>query len=351
MTVRRRRGIAGAVLLVAVVVLIWFLVSLFQPFAGSGHGAVSVRIPRGVGVGGVGDILERRGVVSSSFFFQLRVTLAGSRGDLKSGTYDLRRDMSYGSAIDALVRGPVQTTVTVTIPEGLSRREVARLISRDGLRGNYLRATKRSTLLDPRSYGAKAPSGLEGFLFPATYVVRRGAPVDQLVNLQLRAFQQAFRRVSLRAANHVNLTGYDVLTIASLIEREAQLPRERRLIASVIYNRLHAHMPLGIDASVRFATGNWTQPLTDSELRDPSPYNTRLHDGLPPGPIGNPGLAAIRAAAHPAHTGYLYYVVKPGTCGEHAFSTDAAQFERDVRQYQSARAANSGRSPTSCRAR
>src|SRR5437764_331939 len=229
-----------------------------------------------------------------------------------------------------------------------ARREIARRIARHGLRGDYLHATGRSKLLNPKRYGAKGRGDLEGFLFPATYVLRHGAPVKQLVDRQLRAFKRAFRRVRLRAARRVNLTAYDVLTIASLVEREAQLPREHKLIASVIYNRLRARMQLGIDASVRFATGNWSRPLTDAELRDPSPYNTRLHVGLPPGPIGNPGLAAINAAAHPAHTKYLYFVVKPGTCGEHAFSKDMAQFERDAKRYQSARAANRGQSPTRC---
>jgi uncharacterized YceG family protein len=146
----------------------------------------------------------------------------------------------------------------------------------------------------------------------------------------------------------VNLTAYDVLTIASLVDREAFVPKERRLIASVIYNRLRAHMPLGIDASVRFATNNWTHPLTDVQLAVRSPYNTRVNIGLPPGPIGNPGLAAINAAAHPAKTRYLYYVVKPGTCGQHAFSVDMTHFQRDVARYQSARARNRGRSPTRC---
>ena len=164
----------------------------------------------------------------------------------------------------------------------------------------------------------------------------------------LTAFKRAFRSVDLRSAQRVNLTAFDVLTIASLVEREAEVPRERALIASVIYNRLHFHMPLGIDASIRFATGNWTQPLTQAQLHVRSPYNTRTNLGLPPGPIGNPGLASIRAAAHPKRTRFLYYVVKPGTCGEHAFSTNNAQFQRDVARYNAARAAKGGRSPTRC---
>ena len=135
---------------------------------------------------------------------------------------------------------------------------------------------------------------------------------------------------------------------ASMVEREARVPRARRLIASVISNRLRRGTPLGIDATIRYATGNWTRPLRRSELALDSPYNTRLRRGLPPGPIGSPGLGSIEAAASPARTDYLYYVVKPGTCGEHAFSANYSQFERDSRRYESERQRRGGRSPTEC---
>jgi uncharacterized YceG family protein len=168
------------------------------------------------------------------------------------------------------------------------------------------------------------------------------------VRRQLAAFEQAFTRVDLAYARSKNLTAYDVVTIASMVEREAQVPRERRLIAAVIYNRLKQGIPLGIDATIRHATGNWQRPLTRSQLVIDSPYNTRTNAGLPPGPIGNPGLASLASAARPARTGYLYYVVKPGTCGEHAFSTSFQQFERDQQRYNEAREAAGGKSPTDC---
>ena len=130
--------------------------------------------------------------------------------------------------------------------------------------------------------------------------------------------------------------------------REAQKDSERPLIASVIYNRLHDGMPLGIDATIRYQTRNWSSPLHVSELQRDTPYNTRINPGLPPTPIGNPGLASLRAAAHPARTKYLYYVVKPGTCGEHNFSSTDAQFQRDLNRYNAARDAAGGKSPTKC---
>jgi uncharacterized YceG family protein len=132
-----------------------------------------------------------------------------------------------------------------------------------------------------------------------------------------------------------------------MVEREVSVARERPIVAAVIYNRLSRGEPLFIDATIRFAVDNWEQPLTESELAIDSPYNTRLNGGLPPGPIGSPGLASIEAAARPAETDAWLYVVKPGTCGEHVFSDDLAEHNRNVVKYQQAQA-EAGGSPTVC---
>jgi UPF0755 protein len=344
---RLSRLLAALVAVIAVVAAGWFLLSLVQPFKGDGHGEVRVAIPKGAGVGDIGDLLDRRGVVSSSFFFSLHAHLSGKAAELKPGSYRLRQGMSDGSALDVLTKGPPPDIVTLTFPEGRSRSEVSRIVG-PSLDGSYLAATRGSSALDPRKYGARHATSLEGFLFPATYQLKRGRPVKLLVDQQLAAFKQKFRTVRMRYARGKNLTPYDVLTIASMVEREASVPKERPIIASVIYNRLHAGMPLQIDATVRFATNNWTRPLTRSQLRTASPYNTRTRPGLPPGPIGSPGLASIRAAARPARTGFLYYVVKPCGHGQHAFSTTYAQFQRDVARYNRERQRRGGRSPEDC---
>jgi len=349
---RRRGGPSRAVVaavvggLVALLVA-WFLLSLFQPLKGDGSGEVAVTIPRGASVGEIGDVLESEGVIASSFFFRTRASLAGKGGDFKAGEIPMRRDMSYSAAMDVLADPPVPDVVTITIPEGLSRSETAEVVG-DSLRGSYEQASRRSSVLDPADYGGRKADSLEGFLFPATYELKPGRPVSELVDRQLVAFKQQLATVDLRFARRKNLNVFDVLTIASMVEREAQLPRERKVIASVIYNRLSQGIPLGIDATIRFATGNWSEPLKQSELAIDSGYNTRLNQGLPPGPIGNPGLASIQAAAHPASTDYLYYVVKPGACGEHSFSSTDAEFQRDVERYNSERAARGGQSPTDC---
>ncbi len=223
-------------------------------------------------------------------------------------------------------------TITLTIPEGYSREQTAELAREAGLRGDYM----------------KASEGHEGFLFPDTFELEKGAPASDLVQLQLEDFERRIAGVDMRYARSKNLTERDVVTIASMVEEEAQLAEERELIAAVIYNRLREGIPLGIDATIRFATGNFEQPLTESELAVDSPYNTRLNAGLPPGPISSPGLASLEAAARPAEADYLYYVVEPGTCGEHSFSSSAAEFEADVARYNEAREAAGGESPDTC---
>jgi UPF0755 protein len=354
---RARRGPARiAALLVIVVllaVLLWLLNAFIQPFAGEGSGRVVVTIPAGASAGKIGDVLADAGVVDSGFFFSLRASLSGARNDLRSGRHVLRRDMSYGDAIAALSAKPADAQATrvikVTIPEGRSRREIGAIVAKAGLQGSYLDATAKAPPgFNLRRYGAPRDTSLEGFLFPATYDMRAGASVATLRDRQLDAFAENLAKIDLKRARRRNLTAYDVLIIASMVEREARIARERPLIAAVIQNRLREGLPLGIDATIRFATNNWTQPLRQSELQRDTPFNTRLHKGLPPTPIGNPGLSSIRAAANPANRDFLYYVVNPGTCGEHAFSSTEARFERDVQRYNRAREKAGGKSPTTC---
>jgi peptidoglycan lytic transglycosylase G len=340
-----RRAAAAAIGLAALA----FLWATFQPFAGDGGDQVAIEIPTRASAGEIGDLLDRRGVVPSATLFELRATLGRNRDDLKPGNYLLRKGMSYGDVIDRLVAGPSSDIVQVTIPEGLSRREIVPLLKKAGIVGDYLEASADTKAIPFRRFGAEqGPDSLEGFLFPATYELKRLGGAEALVAKQVAAFLQRLREVDLSYARRKNLTTFDVVTIASMVEREAQVARERPLIAAVIYNRLREGQPLGIDATIRYATGNWMKPLTESELATDSPYNTRRNAGLPPGPIGNPGLDSLEAAARPAKVGYLYYVVKPATCGEHAFSSILAEFERDRQRYEAAREAAGGRSPTNC---
>jgi hypothetical protein len=241
-----------------------------------------------------------------------------------------------------------QKTFDLTIPEGYRRDQIADVAKKAGVKGDYAAASKSVKGFDPGKYGAENPSSLEGFLFPATYEEFKGkTTAEDLVKDQLDAFKQNITGVDLSYAKSKNLTTYDVLIIASMVQAEAANTDEMPQIAEVIYNRLSDGTPLGIDATIRYGLNNWTEPLTNSELATDSPYNTRLVAGLPPTPIGNPGLAAIEAAAKPAEGNLLYFVVKPGTCG-HAFFDNEADFNAAVAEYNTAREAAGGKSPDTC---
>jgi UPF0755 protein len=240
----------------------------------------------------------------------------------------------------------------VLIPEGKTRAQIAQIAEHAGLKGDYRVATRHSELLDPTQYGApRGTHDLEGFLFPATYDEYAGAPVSRLVAEQLEAFHANFGGELVGRAKALGETPYQLLTVASMIEREAQVPGDRAKIAAVIYNRLHRGMPLGIDATIYYAieakTGvaTYTRELTESDLRINSAYNTRTHVGLPPTPISNPGLASIEAAANPAHVAYLYYVAGADGCGEQVFANTAAEFEAADAAYKAAVQSNGGHPP------
>jgi uncharacterized YceG family protein len=231
----------------------------------------------------------------------------------------------------------------IVFPEGFTRlamaarvQTVAKIAAREGRRkvrlsrAAYLAATAKARAIP--GFGSKKLK-LEGFLFPDTYDFDRKTTSAQLVGEQLGEFASKWKAVDLSYARSKNLTPYDVLTIASMIEGEVQVPSERRLVSAVIYNRLHLHMALGIDATLRYGLHiSPTQSLTDSEIHSDNPYNTRFTPGLPPTPINNPGLAAIEAAAHPAHVDYLYVVRKPDH-QHHYFTASEQDFVNHEIQY------------------
>jgi uncharacterized YceG family protein len=348
-----RRWFRRLLALVALLVIggaLYLINATFQPLQSENEqeGAVPVKIPDGADAGSIGELLERKGVIDDARFFELNATLTLRRGKLITGNYVLRRNMTNGAAIEALMQGPkvrVVKTFKVTVPEGLSLREAAPAIQESGIDGSYLKATRSSQAL-ARARKLGAPRGtrtLEGFLFPATYDLKAGATAADLVDKQLNAFRDNFRSIDLKAARRKNLTAYDVLIIASLVERETPKASELPLIASVIYNRLKLDEPLGIDATTRYYEKKWDKPLLQSELDADNPYNTRIRSDLPPTPIGNPGLAAMKAAAKPAKTDYMFYVAKPGAC--HAFAETNEEHERNVAVYERAREENGGKAP------
>ncbi len=247
--------------------------------------------------------------------------------------------------VGAAGAAPAPVTLEIAFPEGWSARqmadraaEVRRIaIAKRGITPRLTGSAYRAATID-----ARPPAGfrsqmrrrsIEGFLFPARYAFLPTTTADELVRRQIGTFEQRWRAVDVRFAQRRGLSAYDVLTIASMVERETVAPSERRLIAAVIYNRLAKGMPLAIDATLRYGLGiQGTKPLTKAHLRGNSPYNTRRFKGLPPTPIGNPGIASIRAAARPANVDYLFYVRKPDGI-HHFFTADEREFCEKAREY------------------
>ena len=232
---------------------------------------------------------------------------------------------------------PPKPVLRIIFPEGFTRAQMAQRIAevnRIARRKRkitpklspqaYVRSSKSAKL--PDDFGSTKVPHLEGFLFPATYEFTADTTSRVLVRNQLEAFERAWQDVDMRYARSKNLTPYEVLIIASMVEEEVLVAKERALVAAVIYNRLKLGMALGIDATIRYGLGvPNTESLRQSQLEDPNPYNTRIHLGLPPTPISNPGLPAMQAAAHPADVDYLFFVRKPD-CKSHYFTADEDEF-------------------------
>jgi UPF0755 protein len=343
---RRKRRLIVRILALAFLALLGFIAYRAYTFVdGTFLGSapppgklVTVTIPKGSGVGAIGDILDRAGVVSNGQAWALKVRLESDGNGLRPGVYRLRQHEHYTRLIAELDNGPTApagSIVRFLVPEGLRIRDIAQRAQRLGMTPTaYRNAVAHAA--PPKGF---RPTGseqvtMEGFLWPATYELRTPVRPATLVREQLAAFRRNVAKVDFTAARRKNLTPYDVLIIASLIEREAAYPPERAKIAAVIYNRLHRGMPLQIDATVQYALGSW-KPITQADTHIASEFNTYRHDGLPPTPISNPGLASLQAAAHPAKVPYLYYVAIPGDPKHRSFFTDSyprfVQFQQQHR--------------------
>lgn len=291
---------------------------------------VHITVPQGATTAEIADMLAASGVVDSALMFRYQARQSGRDGDLKPGEYDLATGMPYDLILERLSAGPVIVTIDVPIPEGFTARQVAeRFAARAGLSEDELLALMTQgapQFVAEHPYLARAHNGsLEGFLFPATYTIEASSTPTQVVEKMLDEFDRRIGTVDLTYAASRNLDVFDVVTIASILEREAKLPAEFPLVSSVIYNRLAKPMRLQLCASVLYTMPEGTTSLTNDDLDEDSPYNTYIHDGLPIGPISNPGMAALTAAAAPAQTNYIYYVLT-GADGSQTFTATYDEF-------------------------
>ena len=263
---------------------------------------------------------------------------AGDDGGLVGAEEQGSEPTNDSASTAPTTKTPPDPVLRIVFPEGFTREEMAgriaavneiaeqkRNITPKLRPREYLLTTERVRGLPTDFRNVDAPN-LEGFLFPATYEFTEQWRSRRLANAQLEAFGRAWDEIGVGYARRRNLTPYDIVIIASMIEKEVQVPRERALVAAVIYNRLRAGMPLGIDATIRYGLDiPPTEPILQSQLESDSPYNTRRFAGLPPTPIGNPGLASLEAAARPANVDFLYFVRK-ADCKSHFFTVDEREF-------------------------
>lgn len=335
---RRRRRILAGFGIFLVLVLIAGLVAFVRVShdinpGGKLGAAVTVDVPKGASTPTVAQLLAGAGVVHSGDVFEIYLKLE-STGPLLAGTYHLRTNEPYSMAMAALEKGPAPVVRDLVVPEGFTVAEMAAAVGRlKGIgisRAAFIAAARNGQVSSIYLPAGKA--NLEGLLFPATYPVAPSETADVLVQYMAETFSQRAIQLGLAAAAHkLGYSPYQVVTVASIVEREAKFEIDRGPIASVIYNRLARGMPIGAQSTLDYAVG-----IKKGEANDvlPNRYNTLLHTGLPPTPIGSPGLLSLKAAMHPPHTTYLYWVeVNPD--GKMAYaSTDAGfrHLQQECRQ-------------------
>jgi UPF0755 protein len=316
---RRRGGAAVLALLVAAS-------SGCGGASGSGK-PVRVTVPPGASLGVAADSLARAGVIRSAKLFRLYSFVRRDDRTIKAGTYLLRRGSGFGVVLDAL-RGGKGLVHNVTIPEGYALSQIVPLLSgRLGVPTESVEVAVRDTALLHR-LDVPTPT-LEGYLFPDTYIFPDGTTARVAVGTMVRRFEQVWEPGWTARLDTIALSRQDVITLASIVEKEARLAEERAVIAAVYMNRLRDHMLLQADPTVQYALGEHQSRVLYKHLEVESPYNTYKHAGLPPGPIASPGRASLVAALYPATVPYRYFVALPD--GHHEFRTDYASHEQAVR--------------------
>ena len=315
---RNKQAHLGAIFAVIVVVAVVVVAFLVLPNLGESKGNVlegqqiTVEVPEGSTTANIAKILKDDGVIASEGEFVNEVKSQGVADQLKAGTYIFTGGQAIDGIVDAMVEG--NAGYTLLIPEGYALKKIAKTVHKTcniDADEFYNLATSASSYAADYPFLADAYNdSMEGFLFPDTYTVPFNSSADDVIRLMLDNYASQIASVDMSYASSKNLTSYDVLILASMIEKESREDSDKTSISSVFYNRLHAGMNLGSDVTTYYAVGKeLTEDLTQEDLASDSPYNTRNpnNKGLPAGPICSPGLASLNAAAHPDETSYLYF--------------------------------------------
>jgi UPF0755 protein len=333
-SLRLLSGVAAC--LAVTILLLWQLQSMLLPPAipAAVPAEVLVNIPPGASSGQIADILQDAGLVRSAIVFRYYAKYRAADQQLQAGTYRFARGMTAAQLLRQMQAGETYNpTITVTIPEGFTLRQIAALLSQAGVveYDAFLAATGAAV----PQLGRQLPGqryALEGFLFPDTYEFAPLTPPETVISRLQQRLGEVFDDTLRRRAQVLGFDAHQVITLASLIEREAQVPEERELVSAVLHNRLRIGMLLQVDATVLYALGQHQEVVLYRDLEVASPYNTYRVGGLPPGPIASPGRAAIIAALYPADVDYLYYVTRKDGSGGHYFARTLAEHEANDRR-------------------
>lgn len=277
--------------------------------------------------------LQNKGIISNTLWFRTVATLTGTANTMKQGEYLVNSRMSLHDLMAKLVSGKSEAE-RIIIPEGYTVRRIAQVLDQKGLvkEADFLSAAADTKNLYPYMHGNRTvtfPS--EGFLFPDTYFIPRGATADQIVKMMLDNFDKHLTEDMRKSADQHNMSIYQFVTLASLVEKEAQYEEDQPIIAAVFLKRLKIHMPLQSDASISYALGSHKSSYSIEETKIDSPYNTYLYAGLPPGPIGNPGVNCLKAVAEAKDTEYLFFVADAK--GHNHFSRTYEEHMQNVKEY------------------
>jgi len=290
-----------------------------------------VDIPKGKGVRSIASMLEDEGVVASGRLFLYYSVASGVQNKLKAGEYEFKKGSTVSSVLDKIVKGDVLLH-RVTVPEGLTVKETASLLEKNGLfsSADFLAAASDPALLE--SLPGPPLMGAEGYLYPETYTYKKGVTPGEFVRMMTDRFKAVYASFD-GMRDRVNLTDNEIIILASIIEEEAGDVKERPLVSAVFHNRLKAGMRLQSDPTVIYGMGDdFDGDLRRNDLQTMTQYNTYVIKGLPPGPIANPGRDSIEAALNPAPVGYLYFVSRGD--GTHVFSTNYRDHQNAVNRYQ-----------------
>lgn len=324
----RKIAISFAVVCLLLFVSVAFIFYLKSRPLGDGKVSVEFTVRSGWGSILVTNKMHSQKLVRSPRVFRYLLFLTGKQHKIKKGIYELNDSMSAMKIIDIITNGKTKT-VSFTIPEGYHNRQMGDLLVKKGLfqsKDEFLQMASSKPILEKFSIPAKT---LEGYLFPETYTIPVKYPKEKIIENMVKEFFRQVKKIpNFPASNHEI---HKIVTMASIVEREARKVNERALIAGVLYNRLKRNQRLQVDASIQYLFPAQRKKVYYKDLEIDSPYNTYKHRGLPPGPISNPGLSSLKAAVSPEKTEFFYYVAKPD--GSHSFSKNYSRHLKAKKKY------------------